>query len=1200
MGILSKITGFLFGWLIPDAPQPELGTEVTKAATDASIPVLYGRGYGSGVIVFQASNDADNDDIKNDLLHQIVIWGEGQCGGIVKNYVNDDLSTISKYNAKSGRRWYYAANFNNGLATYSDALLSQSGKRTTDKFDGKLVSYIRCEMAKDIWAGSPSHMAEWTGRVISTPSGGTATASENPVSQLYDLLKSPIYGKGLTTAEIDVASFQSERPYCDTLIETYPASGIFRKLFTSNVSLDTSNSVLDNVNTLLKAMRGLLPVSNGKLKLIIEKDDPAVDFVLDENDKGFIEWGTITDSSKSNRYNRVIVSWTDPDAGWTKQEAIYPPTGSALETTLLDDDNGIVLEKSVDLKTCIYYHEAMHHAKTLLEVSRDQLRTTVEWGPEAIILEVGDILPAVRKSVGWTNKLFRIETTEESSSGTVTLKLREHQPYIYDDANTGDKPSLPDTELAFVKPATPTTAVIADVYNDFAQVELSWTSTTTRHQIVITDSSGNLIVSTPIGRKNYSITNYPLGTYTVEVYAIGGLDRQSEALGFTFDITAPPTPLTAPVVTSKPGFITVEPPTPSSSVYTYEWRWSTSADATIIAGGRDTTKTITPVIADVTYTIEYRLITETGEGEWLSVDVNGIERTVYTWVVYADDDAGTGISLSPVGKSFYGIATGMQAATISLANPAIFDYYPEPAGGGTPTINAYLSNDPHIVSTAADGSGGTYPVSTTLSVLIGVVDDTAAYTIGASAAAGISGSLSGSTYTVTNLTADTATVTFTATRADYPTMIKVFSISKVKAGADGDTGPQGVPGTSGTSGTTTYTWIRYGTASSGGTSSNDPTGKTYIGFAYNKTTATESTNNADYTWSLIQGPQGNTGVAGAPGVDGTPRYTWIKYASNSTGTTGFTDTPDSGTTHIGIAPNKTSASESNTPGDYTWSLLKGDAGPQGVAGAPGADGTPRYTWIRYGTASNGGTSSNDPTGKTYIGFAYNKTTATESTNNADYTWSLIQGVQGNTGVAGAPGADGTPRYTWIKYASTSDGYNNFVDIPNTTTKYIGIAPNKTTATESGDANAYTWSLLKGDTGATGGQGGQGPIGPPGPEGPIATARSYAGSDAFAVEPDGDWLTLVSIAVPAGTWKFDMEITARAQNIISLTLYSRWTRNGVELTGQSASMTSKFPNVNSSYHAIATISAYTYALQVKLSGAADSSSASGYLTVVEQL
>ncbi|MBL4839129.1 MAG: hypothetical protein JKY34_16310 [Kordiimonadaceae bacterium] len=136
-------------------------------------------------------------------------------------------------------------------------------------------------------------------------------------------------------------------------------------------------------------------------------------------------------------------------------------------------------------------------------------------------------------------------------------------------------------------------------------------------------------------------------------------------------------------------------------------------------------------------------------------------------------------------------------------------------------------------------------------------------------------------------------------------------------------GPQGVAGDPGVDGQTTYTWIRYADNASGSGITNDPSGKAYIGFAYNKTSPVESGTAGDYTWSLVLGPQGNAGVQGQPGANGDPRYTWVKYSANSNGS-GLTDTPQSDTRYIGIASNKTTASESNTQGDYTWSQWRGE------------------------------------------------------------------------------------------------------------------------------------------------------------------------------------------------------------------------------------------------------------------------------------
>lgn len=267
---------------------------------------------------------------------------------------------------------------------------------------------------------------------------------------------------------------------------------------------------------------------------------------------------------------------------------------------------------------------------------------------------------------------------------------------------------------------------------------------------------------------------------------------------------------------------------------------------------------------------------------------------------------------------------------------------------------------------------------------------------------------------------------------------------------DGERGPQGIPGTSGS---TYYTWIRYADDINGSGISNIPDGKEYIGFAYNKTTSTESNNPKDYKWSLIKGTDG---IPGEKGKDGKTYYTWIKYSDNENGSNMY-DIPTTNTKYIGIANNKLTSTEGTNPSEYTWSKFRGD---DGVPGDPGKDGVTYYTWIRYADDANGSGISNNPSGKTYIGLAYNKTTPTESNKASDYKWSLIKGIDG---VPGEKGADGKTYYTWIKYSDNSDGTGMY-DIPKDTTKYIGIAVNQTTSTESTDKTKYTWSLFRGEDG----------------------------------------------------------------------------------------------------------------------------------------
>ena len=180
------------------------------------------------------------------------------------------------------------------------------------------------------------------------------------------------------------------------------------------------------------------------------------------------------------------------------------------------------------------------------------------------------------------------------------------------------------------------------------------------------------------------------------------------------------------------------------------------------------------------------------------------------------------------------------------------------------------------------------------------------------------------------------------------------------------------------------------------------------------------TNGVAGTWSTAVRWQGVQGEQGIAGVDGTDHYTWIKYADDYLGN-GLSDDPTN-KAYIGIAYNKTTATESLVAGDYTWSRF---LGATGVAGPAGANGLTTYTWIKYADDANGTGMSDSPTGKNYMGIAVNKTSLIESSTSSDYVWSLTKGntgatgatgPTGPTGATGAQGYRGAGRYTngtWI-------------------------------------------------------------------------------------------------------------------------------------------------------------------------------------------
>ena len=353
---------------------------------------------------------------------------------------------------------------------------------------------------------------------------------------------------------------------------------------------------------------------------------------------------------------------------------------------------------------------------------------------------------------------------------------------------------------------------------------------------------------------------------------------------------------------------------------------------------------------------------------------------------------------------------------------------------------------------------------------------------------------------------------------------------------DGIPGMQGVPGEPGKDGHELYTWIRYADDANGKGISNDPAGKTYIGFAYNKEHPLESNNPADYVWSKfkgdkgdtglqgLQGPQGLQGIPGKPGAAGKTTYFHVKYSPVQNPTASqMTETPS---VYIGTYVDFTEA-DSTDPQKYTWARHQGLQGPQGNQGIPGKNGTngqTSYLHIAYATSADGsqGFDTANPAGKSYIGVCVDFNQQ-DPNSYKSYTWSLIKGTDG---VPGKPGADGKTLYTWIAYSDNANG-SPMYQVPHAKTKYIGIATNKLTATESNTPADYTWSKFQGDKGDTGADGKPGADGKQGIQGCII--RDSEWSSAGVQYRNDEVLT-------SGTRYIDIALVATDSNDVGWNCY----------------------------------------------------------------
>lgn len=280
-------------------------------------------------------------------------------------------------------------------------------------------------------------------------------------------------------------------------------------------------------------------------------------------------------------------------------------------------------------------------------------------------------------------------------------------------------------------------------------------------------------------------------------------------------------------------------------------------------------------------------------------------REFFTWISYADDAQGNGISLDPEGKKYMGIATGRLTEPVDISDPSIFKWSliqgeqgpqgetgPEGPQGpqgeqGPPGLDGLQGPQGEQGIPGKDG-----------------VDGKTQYTHIAyanSADGHTDFSVSDSDREYIGMYVD-----FSENDSTEP---DDYAWSKIK-GADG---AQGIPGQPGEDGKTPYLHIAYANSADGSTdfSVTDSENRAYIG-QYTDYTSADSNNPEDYAWTRIkgeqgpqgeqgpegpqgpQGPQGETGPSGEDGVDGedgqmlyatcsTPADTAAKLAELSAG-----------------------------------------------------------------------------------------------------------------------------------------------------------------------------------------------------------------------------------------------------------------------------------------------------------------------------
>ncbi len=531
---INKIFTKLISWIIPIPDVPDLsnfnqeeqkGILVNKQSNDANIPVVYGTRLLGGTRVFLETSGTDNQ-----YLYGAIVLCEGEINDITEIRVDDSAvtfsasiangTTITSNDSRFGTTIQVQPFFGADDQVASSLLTTLSNWGSNHRLRGVAYLAFRITWDNDKYTGIPKIQAKVQGRKISTFDGSdnetTGQFSSNPAFILIDYLRNSTFGKGVALSSIDIPSFFTASQVCDATV-TYHGSTT-GKLIECNAVLDSKAKVIDNVKKLLTGMRGLLSYSQGKYKLVVETTGTSQLTLTKDNTIGGIK---VSSERKNNKFNRMLIDFTNPDKNFQSDTVVYDTNHS----TLLTEDNSQLQEGRLQLPTITNIHQAKEMGRVALLRSRNSLSVSLKANYQALNLIVGDIVSVTEEVTGMSTKKFRIMNMAINDDYTVDLGLTEYQDSFYTFETQSAPATIPDTNLPdpFTVQA-PASITLSDELQEFSEGIVI-----TRLNIEIGASTDNFVQYYVVEAKKSTETNFKI---------IGqGTELNYEMLNVVDDIT---------------------------------------------------------------------------------------------------------------------------------------------------------------------------------------------------------------------------------------------------------------------------------------------------------------------------------------------------------------------------------------------------------------------------------------------------------------------------------------------------------------------------------------------------------------------------------------------------------------------------------------------------------------------------------------
>ena len=450
--------------------------------------VIYGTAKVSGPIVFMETTDNDK------YLHMAIVLAAHEVTNIFQIYIDDEPVGTGNINGFVGGDYKNKIRIKTHFGSPDqvadpDLVAESNGLWTNDhRLQGVAYVYVRLEFDQDVFPnGIPNISAMVHGKEVYDVRDDTTHFSTNPALCIRDYLLDTDYGLGVSTSEINNASFITAANECDELVnlageETderlgfnivpytteYTTGGFsytamaaqgmsstnvqlmdYDNRYTMNGTFDTNQTPKSIIENMLTSLNGTFTYTAGEFAL------KAASYIApsDTLTQDILRSGVSVKSKESRRDQFNAVKGVFVFQGMGFKPTDYPTITSS---TFVAEDNGETVFANIDFPYTVTPAIAQRLAKIALYANRQQLSLVFPCNLSAYKYQVGDTVMVTLERYGFSSKVFEVASwalaLDQDQNGQpflgVDLVLKETSSSVYD-WNADEKSFRLDNTILF-------------------------------------------------------------------------------------------------------------------------------------------------------------------------------------------------------------------------------------------------------------------------------------------------------------------------------------------------------------------------------------------------------------------------------------------------------------------------------------------------------------------------------------------------------------------------------------------------------------------------------------------------------------------------------------------------------------------------------------------------------------------------------